>query len=166
MSYRGRLIFPMYATIARLDAAATRAPVAPFSSGYDNTFRAPRTKTTGGNTVQYMAPIELPCQVETEYDPTEMLDVKNLGDEDTTEVKLCFHFQDLEDKGFVDIKGKAIMPKGSRLLQVLDQHSQLLDDYESMELVSMQSQPRSYGLSGGYRNLLLVSFRMNTKATV
>jgi hypothetical protein len=156
----------MYADIARLDVTATRGPVAPFTGGYDNILRTPRSRATGVETTQYMAPIQLECQVETEYDPTEMLDVKNLGDENTTEIKLCFHFQDLEDNGFVDSNGKAVMPKGSKLLRIFDQHYSLLDDYEAMNLVSMQPQPRSYGLSGGFRNLLLVSFRRDTKATV
>ena len=166
MGYRGRLIFPMYADVARLDVTATTGPVGPFAAGYDNLLRTPRSLSSGVETTQYMAAIQLACQVETEYDPTEMLDVKNLGDEDTTEIKLCFHFQSLEDNGFVDSNGKAVMPKGSKLLRIFDQHSNLLDDYEALNLVSMQPQPRSYGLSGGHRNLLLVSFRRDTKSTV
>lgn len=165
MGYRGRLIFPFTAHVARLDTTATAANGAPLSDGYDYDFKEP-VKKADGTTARVYKPVDkLPCQVETEGDPFDALAMRNLGDDQTTTVKLCFHFQDLEDYGLVDAKGRALFKKGDKLVAVYDQDETEIDDYSARNLVVTEAQPRSAGLSGGKRNLLLVTFKTRDLST-
>ena len=164
MGYRGRLISPMSAIVAFYDTAATEANGGPFPSGYDPVFREPVKKADGSETRQFVTHT-LDCQLETEGDRFDQLQMRNTGDDGATEVKLVFHFQDLEDNLLVDAAGRATIVKGSKLLQVFDQLGNEIDDYGERELVVVEAQPRSAGLSGGQRNLLLVTFRERDKGT-
>ncbi len=61
--HRGRLIFPVIATIRQLDVAATRA-----ASGYDDTFReenlSPTTDGLGESMRENKTDIDVPVQIE------------------------------------------------------------------------------------------------------
>ena len=165
MGYRGRLIFPFEAKLSKLNTAGTAVNGAPLPDGYDYDFKEPVKKADGTNARIYDAPILLPCQVETEGDQFDALTMRNLGDDRDTEIKLLFHFQDLEDYGLVDSKGRAKITKGDKLVSVWDNEGNEVDNYEEAGLVVTQAQPRSYGLSGGRRNLLLVTFRARDTST-
>lgn len=165
MGYRGRLIWPFTARIAKLDTLATSVNGAPLSGGYDFDFKEPVKKSDGTTSRVYGNPIDLPCQVETEGDQFDRLTMRNLGDDGDTALKLVFHFQDLEDYGLVDTKGRATIPKGTKLVAIFDGDMEEIDDYESQDLVVTEAQPRSAGLSGLKRNLLLVTFKARDEST-
>lgn len=165
MGYRGRLIWEFVAHVAKLNTLATSVNGAPLDDGYDYDFKEPVKKADGTTSRVYDAAIPIPCQVETEGDPFDTLAMKNLGDDRDTALKLCFHFQDLEDMGLVDSKGRATITKGDRLTAIYDKDGEEIDDYNERELVVVEAQPRSAGLSGHKRNLLLVSFRHRDQST-
>lgn len=162
--YRGRLIWRFEAEIAIYDTAATEANGAPFPSGFNPWLREPVKKADGSETRRF-ATHRLGVQVETEGDQFDALRMNNLGDGGATELKLVFHFQELEDNLLVDAKGRAMLVKGSRLLCVFDQDGMEVDNYAERDVVVTEAQPRSYGLSGGKRNLLLVTFRKRDTGT-
>lgn len=154
---RGRLIWPFLATVEPLDTAATEAADA--GTGYDPYFKEPITRSDGTDARVYGTPVELECQVETEMDEVRELNQGNSGDDERVELKLVFHFQDLEDQGLVDASGRALIKKGDRLVQITDIDGTEIDDYSGLNLVVQHSQPRSAGLSSLRRNLLLVTFK-------
>jgi hypothetical protein len=166
MSYRGRLIWPFRATIERLDTQATAANPGPTAGGYDHDFKEPRKRADGTTNTVYMAPIILNCQVETEADDFDALAMRRGGDNRDSEVKLVFHFQELEDHGLVDDHGRALMSKGDRLVAIHTQNREEVDNYAELHLVATNLQPRSYGLSGLKRNLLLVSYRRRDRSSI
>lgn len=157
MGYRGRLIFPMEAEILRLDTLATSVN-GPGGQGFDPLFKEPLKEADGTTSRLFKAAKWVPCQVETEGDQFDQLSMLNTGDDGGTELILVLHFQDLEDFGWVDSKGRAVIPKGSKLGRIRDQDLEELDDYVDRDLVVTQARPHSYGLSGGKRNLLIVFF--------
>lgn len=165
MGYRGRLIWPFIAEVAKLNTVATSVNGAPLATGYDHDFKEPVKKADGTTSRSYDPGIQLPVQVETEGDPFDALVMRNTGDDGDTELKLVFHFRDLEDRGLVDIKGRATITKGDKLIRVTDRDGEEIDNYEERNLVVTEVQPRSAGLSGHRRNILLVSFRRRSVTT-
>lgn len=166
MGYRGRLIWPFRATVARLDTSGTSANAGPTAGGYDNAFKEPRKRADGTLNTVYKALIVLQAQVETEGDDFDALSLRRGGDNRDSEVKLVFHFQELEDMGLVSPKGRALLSKGDRLMAVHTQSREEIDDYSDLDLVATVLQPRSAGLSGGKRNLLLVTYRRRDRSSV
>ncbi|TXH17462.1 MAG: hypothetical protein E6R03_03915 [Hyphomicrobiaceae bacterium] len=158
---RGRLIFPMTCRYEPLDTAATAAQDG--GTGYDRDFREPIRRPDRTTSLTYGDPIEVECQVETEDDVQRLLDQQTHGDQSKSEVRLCFHFQDLEDQGLVDDNGRALIKNGDHLLALLDVDGNILDDYAQMDLVVTHAQPRSYGLSSLRRNLLLVTWSRRSR---
>lgn len=165
MGYRGRLITEFKAEISRLNTLATSVNGAPLDDGYDYDFKEPVKKADGTTSRVFDQSIKIPCQVETEGDRFDFLTMRNLGDNSDTEVKLVFHFQDLEDMGLVGPKGRAKITKGDKLIAIFDEDDEEIDNYEERNLVVTTAQPRSAGLSGGRRNLLLVTFRRRDRST-
>lgn len=163
---RGRLIWAFTANIAPLDTAATEANAGSLPSGYDYDFKEPVQFADGTESLTYATEIGAPCQVETERDSFERLRMMNLGDNEQTEAKLVFHYEWLEDNGHVDADGRVTFPKkGDRLMSILDQLSIVTDDFSGSEIVVTEARPESYGLSGGRRNLLIVTFKKRDTAT-
>jgi hypothetical protein len=160
MGYRGRLIFPMTSRIEIIDTVSTASNGGVLGGGYDQDFREPVVFAGGGVSTSYFAAVDLPCQVETEEsaDAFAKLSMSGLGDESVTEIQLAFHFRDLEDAGLVDATGRAQIHNGSRLIRVVDRSGIEVDNYSERDLVVTESVPRSYGLTSGNRNLLLVDF--------
>ena len=168
MGYRGRLIFPFLARLSRLDTTATAADpdaAGPLTSGFDPVFREPRLVPASGTQVGtdprvYMAPIDLPCQVEDEV--WAMLTQMRTGDSPRTEVTLVFHFADLEAGGYVDAAtGQALVPcRGDRLDSIhIHPTGEIEASVPAPGLYVTHSQPRSFGLGGKRKNLLVVTFR-------
>jgi hypothetical protein len=163
---RGRLIFPMKVRIARLDLTGTAAPAAPLASGYDPVFRetrvAPAANAVAGPEARVeLAPIILKAQVEDQS--WEEYLASRTGDLDVEEVRLVFHFKELEDRGLVDATtGDALVPrKGDRLDAILDPRTEAIVQVvpNPPGLFCVHAQPRSYGLRSLRRNLLVVTFR-------
>lgn len=163
--YRGRLIWPFVARIARLDPAGTDAAVAP-DAGFDDVFREPRQVPTAGvqqglDARAELDPLDLRCQVEDQA--WEQLRMMRTGNGAQSEVVLVFHFADLELAGLVDgAIGTALAPRvGDRLVSI---HRAIdLTVVQAVPtppgLYCVEAQPRSHGLSGGERNLLVCTFR-------
>lgn len=161
MGYRGRLIFPFYATIARLDTAATAAAVG--GGGYDHVFREP-TIIDGGddaedsNARQESYVTGIPCQVHTERGSFDKLAQMLGGAVKQYQLNLAFHFTDLESLGLIDTDGSAYFKINDRLVSIYDSTGALVRDFTSAPLYATQVQDRSFGLSGLGRNLLMVTF--------
>lgn len=167
--YRGRLIWPFIARIARLDLAGTAAdPDAsgPLTSGYDDVYREPIQipavgSQVGTNARVELAPIDLPCQVEDEA--WETLRMMRTGNVARAELLLVFHFRSLEAAGLVDpTTGDALAPRiGDRLVSIHRTPDLALVQAVPTPpgLFCEEAQPRSHGLSGLARNLLVCTFR-------
>lgn len=168
--YRGRLIWPFVARIARLDPVATDAAVAT-NEGYDDVFREPRQVETVGVQQGVDARAELPdldLQVQIEDQQWEALRMMRTGNAERVEVVLVFHFQQLELLGLIDAtSGTATAPRvGDRLVSI---HRGI--DLSLIQAVPtppglfcVEAQPRSYGLSGLERNLLVCTFRERARS--
>lgn len=162
---RGRLINPFKILIARIDTDATAADpdgAGPLVSGYDDVFREPIPNLPGATVraAKEQTPILIPCQFEPE-DTYDQLGQQSAGDDANTKIKVCFHFSDLEELGLVDATtGNPKLQLGDRLVSIhhyddesLIQHMGLREGFYCTEV-----QPRSFGLSGGERNLLLCTY--------
>ncbi|MGO9709066.1 MAG: hypothetical protein ACLQBL_09395, partial [Polyangiaceae bacterium] len=98
---RGRLIFPLYADLARVDrdAMVLGAP------DVDPDFREPRILAAepddvGERARRELPPVRVPCQVEP--DSFEALSMVGAGNEPQSRVQLVLHFRDLEERRLVD----------------------------------------------------------------
>lgn len=168
MTYRGRLIWPFVARIARLDPTGTDHAIVESSvdAGYDDVFREPRQVPTSGvqqgvDARRELADLDVACQVEDQA--WERLRMMRTGNVEANEVVLVFHFATLELLGLVDATtGTATAPRvGDRLKSI---HSSI--DLALVQAVPtppglycVEAQPRSYGLSRLTRNLLVCTFR-------
>jgi len=168
MGYRGRLIFPFVAELARLDLEGTAADpdgAGPMTTGFDDVLQAPLRVPDGtvdGATAEtYLSPIKLRCQVEDES--WEQLRMMRTGDAPASDVILVFHFKDLELLGYVDATtGDALAPRvGDKLVSIRRSPDDTLVQavHDPPGLYCVEAQPRSYGLSGLRRNLLACTFR-------
>lgn len=158
MGYRGRLIFPQIARIYPLDTAAMAASAAP--EGYDDIFREPRALPGEGGAVVARTegdPIDLPCQVEVpRFDAARAM---AHGIDMSTLLALVFHYGDLERLGLVeDDTGEAKIRIGDRLEGIYHARTGKLIRRLSQPLFAIQVEDRSFGLTSGERNLLVVTF--------
>lgn len=175
MGYRGRLIWPFTARIARHDPASTATDpdgAGDLESGFDDVFREPVQVPETGSQIGRDAraefePLDLPCQVEDQV--WEQLRMMRTGNASRAEVVLVFHFANLELLGLVDAEtGTALAPRvGDRLVSI---HRSL--DLSVVQAVPTppglyceEAQPRSYGLSGLDRNLLVCTFRERERSS-
>lgn len=164
MSYRGRLIHPFIAELARLDTAGTAAdPDAggPLVSGYDDDFReVVKLPGTGLSARKELPAIFVPCQPE--IGTFEQLQQLASGAAPNAQLKLVFHFADLETMGLVDAAtGEALIRNNDRLVSIRRfSDNTLIQAIKTSTggLFVTEVQPQSFGLSGGERNLLLCTF--------
>ncbi len=169
--YRGRLIWPFVARLRPLDPAATDAAIAP-SAGFDDVFREPAQVPAAGvqqgvDARAELAAVDLPCQVEDQaWDQLRMM---RTGIGAQLEVVLVFHFRDLELRGLVDaVTGTATVPRVGDRLASIHRAADLALVQEVPTppgLYCVEAQPRSYGLSGGERNLLVCTFRERQRSS-
>ena len=168
--YRGRLIFPFLGRIARLDPASTSTDpdgtTGPLESGYDDDFREPARiadGTPGGRSARVeREPIDIPMQVEDEDWKT--LSMEANGNDPSTTIIAAFHFADLERMGLVDREtGDALCPViGDRLIGIVNARTKQIEMLPP-DVYCVQALPRSFGLGGGRRNLLVATFRERGK---
>jgi hypothetical protein len=159
--------------VARLDLAGTAGDpdgAGPLTTGFDDVYREPVQVPAVGSQVgtdarAELEPIDLRCQVEDQA--WETLRMMRTGNAQRLEVVLVFHFAQLEELGLVDATtGDALAPRvGDRLVSIRR--------YPGLEVVQAvptppglyceEAAPRSHGLSGGHRNLLVCTFRERTR---
>ncbi len=110
----GRLIFPVRATLYRVDPAATAA-----APGYDPDFAEPRLVDTDDDGIgdvdrAELPPVTLLCQVEPEAQ--ERLSMTAAGDVPKSELTLVFHTRQLVARGLYDrVSGRLDLRPGDRL---------------------------------------------------
>ena len=164
MGYRGRLIWPFKASISRLDTLATaNNAIAGQPAGYDHVFREPVT-TSDSDSRLYRAPVMVTCQVRTEIGAYERQRQYPAGRELDYDVRLCLHYSELEASGLVTATGASGFQPSDRLDQIYKADgTTLVRDYTADELYCVHVQDRSFGLSGGDRNLVLLYFKDRTQ---
>jgi len=152
---RGRLIFPLFADLRRVDrdAMVLGAP------DVDPDFREPRILAAEPDDVGVRArrelpPVRLPCQVEPES--LEALAMVGAGNEPQSRVQVVMHFRDLEERGLVDAaSGRALVQPGDRVTGFYDAGGALVQE---VDLYVVEARPIAFGfgLLRPRRNLLLV----------
>lgn len=161
--YRGRLIWPSTVDIRRLDGAATATVNPPNTapSGVSDIFGEPLTvqDAPGGATTttrQEQAPVFLPAQIEVpNFGEQGMMPA---GADEVRTIVAVFHLADLEDAGFVDGNGRAVINPSDRLAGIYNLDGSIVETFDAVPLFCTKVEPRSFGLSGGTRNLLVCTF--------
>ena len=166
---RGRLIFPFFAELFRLDTAGTATTdpdgAGPLTSGYDPDFKEPVGVDSNDDGIAEPVRIEhpavrVPCQVEPKT--FEELRMFAAGNSPRSRVELVFHFRDLERLGLVDAPtGEALVRPGDRLGAVYDTAGTLVQTVRTPPgLYVSEARPIGFGLHRPRpsRNLLLVAF--------
>lgn len=170
---RGRLIFPFFAELARLDTLGTAAAGPGLAtSGYDPDFKEPvlideDDDGIGEQRRRELPPVRLACQVEPDaFDVMRMLAA---GNAPRSQIELVFHFADLEREGLVDpATGDALIRPGDRLVAIYDRAHALVQAIRTPPgLYATEARPSGFGLdlARPRRNLLLVSFADRPQAT-
>lgn len=175
--YRGRLIWPMFVDVEQIDTDATRTTdpdgPGPLTSGYDDDFMepviVPATEESPGipqtgaprgtlATVYKTPVLHLPAQIEVvDFDKLRQFISGNVP---SSEVKCVFHFRDLEAQGLIDANGEATIRPHDRLRAIYDKNDVLIISIpETPGLYAIADENRSFGLTGGTRNLFLVTFQ-------
>lgn len=153
MSYRGRLIWPVQARIARLDTAATEVnAIGGQPSGYNRIFREPVTDATGADSRVYMPETLVNCQARSKkFGEVMMLPA---GRELDFDFRTVLHYQELEDAGLIGADGSVVFQPSDKLLSIYRTDGvTLLHDFTDTPLFLVHVADRSFGLSGLTRNL-------------
>jgi hypothetical protein len=172
---RGALIWPMFVEIEQIDtdATATTDPdgAGPLTSGYDDVFEepvlVPATEESpgvpqvgslrGAEATIYVAPIRLEAQIE--VDDYNILRQFASGDVPNFELRCVIHYAELELLGLMGPDGSTTLRKNDRLRRIIDQDGVLLLEVPYPPgLYLRHPQDRSFGLSGGTRNLFVAHF--------
>jgi hypothetical protein len=156
---RGRLIFPLLAEIARLDAAAmARLDL------YDADFREPVLRDLDSDGVSERVRLEtLPVLVPVQVEPEafEALRMTPSGNAPDTQIQLITHLRDLERLDLVDAgTGRCRLAAGDRLLSLRDRTGRPVETFRARPGVFLtEARPMSFGLGRTPRaNLLRLSF--------
>jgi len=162
--YRGRLIFPFLAVIARLDVSeSSKDPdgSGEHTEGYNHVFREPNTYTDSSEQRQDTRQercILVPCQIEDQL--LEGQRQIQAGNSPDSRMVLVFHFKDLERLGLVNrTSGVAEIHPNDRLDRVLNCKSRrLVQSFRNPPgLFAISCTPAGFGI-GGSRNLLVCVF--------
>jgi hypothetical protein len=163
---RGRLISPFIADIAQLDTSATEADPdgsGPLTSGYDPEFnevvKLPSADPGGASARVEKTIVQIPCQVE--VDVLDKQDMAPSGDIGQQLMRLVFHFEDLEDLGLVQASGQSAIGVNDRLVAIRRCPGlELVREFPLPEgMFIIEAKDRSFGLSGGERNLLVCTLQ-------
>ncbi len=153
---RGRLIFKFQAELHRVD---TRATAIEPPDVCDRLFKLRVVS-------REHTPVRIPCQVEPKV--FEQLHMMGSGNAPQSEIKLVFHFKDLERLGLVDItSGQSLIHASDRLGAIYDRTGELVMQVETPPgLYVEEAVPIGFGLGllRPRRNLLLVTFKERTQA--
>lgn len=151
MPYRGRLIWRTVVEVRPIETLTTEA-----TGGYDHRFREPKTDAAGEEQTKFGQTYKLPCQFQTERTPNTLMDQEPAGNDPDTTVYTLFHYQDIEDAGMLDDKGRPTIRLNDRLVALWTADGELIRNYEEDALYATEVKDRSHGLSGLRRNLLRV----------
>lgn len=151
-SYRGRLIRPILAEIARLDTKATAD-----AGAYDPDFRTVRTSHVGPDRAggrREMPPIRVRCQLE----PTKENDQRQspAGNLPFTWTTVVFHHLDLERAELLDENKHPLIRVNDRLIALYTVKGELIQRM-TPPVFAVSVQAAGFGL-GGNRNLWSVNF--------
>jgi len=159
VGYRGRLIWPFRATIQRLNTSATAAnALAGQPSGYDRIFREPVKDATADSRIYESADL-VSCQVRTELGKFERAVTLPNGRDLEFDVRLALHYFELETLGLVNADGSLKFQASDKLTAIYKKDGVTLKRSFDPPLYCVHVQDRSWGLSGGDRNLVLVYFK-------
>ena len=161
---RGRLIFPFFADIARVDAGAVQAAI-------DTDFKEPRLVDSDDDGVPdgerpELPTVSIPCQVEAKS--LDELSMMAAGNSPKSDITLVFHFRDLEQMGLVDsATGTPSITPGDRLDAIRQRDGRLVQSVATPPgLYVTEALPRGFGLGRvPKRNLLVTRFESRPVAT-
>lgn len=151
-SYRGRLIRPIQAEIARLDTQATAD-----AGAYDPDFHTVRPSHVGPDRAggrREMPPIRVRCQLE----PTKENEQKQspAGNLPFTWVTLVLHHQDLERAELLDANRHPLIRVNDRLIALYTVRGELIQRM-TPPVFAVSVQGAGFGL-GANRNLWSINF--------
>lgn len=151
-AYRGRLIRPVLAEIARLDTSATRE-----AGAYDDDFRTVRASRVGPERAggrRELEPVRVPVQVE----PTKEAEQKQApaGNMPFTWVTLVMHHLDLVRLELVDENGLPKVRVNDRLVALYTSKGELIQRMAPPSY-AVSVQAGGFGL-GSNRNLWIANF--------
>lgn len=150
---RGRLIFPFYAQIERIDTNATRG-----DGAYDDDFK---TFVPGAARVN-LVPLRLPCQIE--VNTLELQRMARDGNVPDRMMQLIFHFADLEREALVhETTGDALIRLNDKLTGIYDLRTgAIVQAIPNGGMFATKVEPNAFGI-GRKRNLLFVVFAERAK---
>jgi hypothetical protein len=155
---RGRLIFPLFAEVYRLDRAAMA-----LWGTLDPDFQEPRIWDAPDADVPQHLRLEqpllrVPCQVESQQ--VERLQMTPAGNAPRSQVALIMHLRDLDALGLVDeATGNPLLAPGDRVGAIVDRHHKPQWTFANPPGVFVvETRPIGFGLSRHHpqRNLLQV----------
>lgn len=170
---RGRLIRPQRATIGIIDTLETSLETGDpaLTDGYDEDFKEPiklpRDEGAGGPGVTQRVErlVEVRCQVE--LPRVDQQRESFSGNMPQTQIILVCHFAELADAGLVDAEtGEALIRIAARLVKIDTLDGKLIQNFERLNLYVREVNPASWGLSGGTRNLLLLTFEQRNQGSL
>ena len=165
---RGRLIQRFMAEVLRLDRDSTSTTdpdgTGPLDGGYDTDFREPVFVDDDGDGLgessrQEMDAVRIPCQIE----PRAEDGGSAVGEASTlaSEMKLVFHFRDLERLGLVGTDGRPLIGIGDRLAGIYQRNGTMVQEFvdpSGMFVTRLRTTGWGMNRSRPTRNLLLVDF--------
>lgn len=154
MGYRGRLIRPVLVEIQPIDTLKTEQ-----TSNYDHDFREPIKNADNSDGTQFGETYRLHAQFQTEQRDFQNLVQAPAGGDPDTILYTLFHYQELEDEGRLDDKGRPTIRLNDRLVAIYDEDGDLIREYDEDALFATEIKDRSHGLnSKPRRNLLRVKW--------
>jgi hypothetical protein len=152
---RGRLIFPMFVTVAPLDTAATEA-----ADGYDDDYKTVNlvdndgdgigeTKRTEGTEYEFKAQIE--------NDMEELQRMTRTGDLPNSAVGLIVHLRDMTRGGYITTARPLGVKKADRLVMQKDRKRAVVKTYDDPKLYCTHAKHLD-GYLGRRANLALFVF--------
>ncbi|MCP4573349.1 MAG: hypothetical protein GY838_13420 [bacterium] len=129
---RGRLIFPMFVTVAPLDTEATET-----AAGYDDDYRTVTLDDTNGDGKGETkrvegTPFEFKAQMENDME--EMQRMTKTGDLPNSAVGLVVHLRDMNRLGLITTSRPLGVKKGDRLTVQKNRKKAVVKTYDDPEL--------------------------------
>jgi hypothetical protein len=151
---RGRLIFPVWVTIARLDTAEIEA-----DGGYDPDFSEVRREGSGVGSLMRRELPEIEILGQVEPDREEVQRLAPVGNVAETSIGIVFHLAGLERDGLYDpTTGELGFKVGDRLVRLRNRRkTRIIRLFDRVPVFCTQVRHLSAWL-GGESNLILASY--------
>jgi hypothetical protein len=162
MGIRVPLLFPVQASIYRLDIQATWNvdPVGPKTEGYDYLYREPVIeRDTGAREVTRVesGSVLVPCQVEMQT--FEQLQAAFGGDNAATDTALVLHRKDLAQLSLLDSNNKCILKPGDRIDHLEKNGQTVLTWVKPMYVYEVRPRSWGFGPTGYDLEILYTTYR-------